>query len=108
VGVPGVGGAADAGRGLGHDGGVLTAAVLCSVVNSVNKGVVFLAAGLRGLLIGAAFAIGGFSIAGMPPVASFAGKIAVFKAAIAEGSAVTGAALVALVFVRSALSFQYS
>jgi NADH:ubiquinone oxidoreductase subunit 2 (subunit N) len=44
----------------------------------------------------------------MPPVASFAGKIAVFKAAIAEGSAVTGAALVALVFVGSALSFLYS
>jgi multicomponent Na+:H+ antiporter subunit D len=77
-------------------------------VNSLNKGVVFLAAGLRGPLIGAAYAIGGFSIAGMPPVASFAGKIAVFKAAIAEGSAVTGAALVALVFVGSALSFLYS
>jgi hypothetical protein len=55
--VPGVGGAADAGRGLGHDG-VLTAAVLCSVVNSLHKGVVFLAASHRGPLIGAAFAIG--------------------------------------------------
>jgi multicomponent Na+:H+ antiporter subunit D len=85
-----------------------TAAVLYSVVNSLNKGVVFLAAGLRGPLVGAAFAVGAFSIAGVPPVAGFVGKIAVFKAALAEGSAVTGAALVVLVFVGSALSFLYA
>ncbi len=85
-----------------------TAAVLYSVVNSLNKGVVFLAAGLRGPLVGAAFAVGAFSIAGVPPVAGFVGKIAVFKAAIAEGSVGTGAALVVLVFVGSALSFLYA
>ena len=94
---------------LGIGGPVgFTAAVLYSVVNSLNKGVVFLAAGLRGPLVGAAFAIGAFSIAGVPPVAGFVGKIAIFKAAIAEGSVVTGAVLVALVFVGSALSFLYS
>jgi multicomponent Na+:H+ antiporter subunit D len=70
--------------------------------------VVFLAAGLRGPLVGAAFAVGAFSIAGVPPAAGFVGKIAVFKAAIAEGSVLTGAALVVLVFVGSALSFLYS
>jgi multicomponent Na+:H+ antiporter subunit D len=94
---------------LGIGGPVgFTAAVLYSVVNSLTKGVVFLAAGLRGPLVGAAFAVGAFSIAGVPPAAGFVGKIAVFKAAIAEGSALTGAALVALVFVGSALSFLYS
>jgi multicomponent Na+:H+ antiporter subunit D len=94
---------------LGVGGPVgFTAAVLYSVVNSLNKGVVFLAAGLRGPLVGAAFAVGAFSIAGVPPAAGFLGKVAVFKAALAEGSPLTGAALVALVFVGSALSFLYS
>jgi len=85
-----------------------TAAVLYSVVNSLNKGVVFLAAGLRGPLVGAAFAVGAFSIAGVPPAAGFVGKIAVFKAALAEGSALTAAALIVLVFAGSALSFLYA
>jgi multicomponent Na+:H+ antiporter subunit D len=84
------------------------AAVLYSVVNSLNKGVVFLAAGLRGPLVGGAFAVGAFSIAGVPPAAGFVGKIAVFKAAIAAGSLSVSLALVALIFVGSALSFLYS
>jgi multicomponent Na+:H+ antiporter subunit D len=84
------------------------AAVLYSVVNSLNKGVVFLAAGLRGPLVGAAFAVGAFSIAGVPPAAGFVGKIAVFKAAIAEGSLPASLALVALIFLGGALSFLYS
>ena len=93
---------------LGIGGPVgFTAAVLYSVVNSLNKGVVFLAAGLRGPLVGAAFAVGAFSIAGVPPAAGFVGKIAVFKAAIAGGT-LAGAALVVLVFLGSAMSFLYS
>ena len=84
------------------------AAVLYSVVNSLNKGVVFLAAGLRGPLVGGAFAVGAFSIAGVPPAAGFVGKIAVFKAAIAAGSLSVSLALVALILVGSALSFLYS
>jgi multicomponent Na+:H+ antiporter subunit D len=84
------------------------AAVLYSVVNSLNKGVVFLAAGLRGPLVGGAFAVGAFSIAGVPPAAGFVGKIAVFKAAIAEESLPTSLALVALIFLGGALSFLYS
>ena len=84
---------------LGIGGPVgFAAAVLYAVVNSLNKGVVFLAAGLRGPLVGAAFAVGAFSIAGVPPAAGFLGKIAVFEAAVAEGSVATGAALVALIF----------
>jgi multicomponent Na+:H+ antiporter subunit D len=66
--------------GLGIGGTVgLTAAILYSVVNSLNKGVVFLAAGLRGPLAGAAFAVGAFSICGVPPAAGFVGKLAIFQ-----------------------------
>jgi multicomponent Na+:H+ antiporter subunit D len=84
------------------------AAVLYSVVNSLNKGVVFLTAGLRGPLVGGAFAVGAFSIAGVPPAVGFVGKIAVFKAAIAEDSLPVSLALVALIFLGGALSFLYS
>jgi multicomponent Na+:H+ antiporter subunit D len=94
---------------LGVGGPVgFAAAVLYSVVNSLNKGVVFLAAGLRGPLVGAAFAVGAFSIAGVPPAAGFVGKIAVFKAAIAATPLLASVAFVALVFAGSALSFLYS
>jgi multicomponent Na+:H+ antiporter subunit D len=93
--------------GIGGPAGY-AAAVLYSVVNSLNKGVVFLAAGLRGPLVGGAFAVGAFSIAGVPPAAGFVGKIAVFKAAIAAGSLSVSLTLVALIFVGSALSFLYA
>ncbi|WP_205544140.1 complex I subunit 5 family protein [Rubrobacter indicoceani] len=85
-----------------------TAAVLYSVVNSLNKGVVFLAAGIRGPLVGAAFVIGAFSIAGVPPAAGFLGKLAVFKAAIEGQGGLVGAGLVLLVFLGGAFSFLYS
>jgi multicomponent Na+:H+ antiporter subunit D len=84
------------------------AAVVYAVVNSLNKGVVFLSAGLRGPLVGAAFAVGAFSIAGVPPAAGFLGKLAVIRACLATGSVPTAVALIALVFVGSALSFLYS
>lgn len=84
------------------------AAVLYSVANSLNKGVVFLAAGLRGPLVGAAFAIGAFSIAGVPPAAGFLGKLAVFKAAIEGEGGIVGATLVVLIFFGGALSFVYA
>jgi multicomponent Na+:H+ antiporter subunit D len=93
--------------GVGGPAG-FTAAVLYSVVNSLNKGVVFLCAGLRGPLVGGAFAVGAFSIAGVPPAAGFVGKVAVFEAALAQGSLPVSLALVALIFVGGALSFLYS
>jgi multicomponent Na+:H+ antiporter subunit D len=43
------------------------AAVVYAVVNSLNKMLIFLATGLRGPLVGAAFAVGAFSVAGVPP-----------------------------------------
>jgi multicomponent Na+:H+ antiporter subunit D len=84
------------------------AAVVYAVVNSLNKGVVFLSAGLRGPLVGAAFAVGAFSIAGVPPAAGFLGKLAVIKACLTGETVPTAVALVALIFLGSALSFLYS
>jgi multicomponent Na+:H+ antiporter subunit D len=84
------------------------AAVVYAVVNSLNKGVVFLAAGLRGPLVGAAFAVGAFSVAGVPPAAGFLGKLTVIEPCLTVGSVPTAVTLVALVFLDSTLSFLYS
>ncbi len=83
-------------------------AVIYSVVNSLNKGLIFLATGLRGWMVGAAFAIGAFSIAGVPPAAGFVAKLALFRAAIAWNGVAGSVALVALIFLGSAISFVYS
>jgi len=80
-----------------------TAAVLYSLLNALNKALLFLAAGLRGRLVGAAFFVGAMSVAGIPPAAGFFGKLEVFQAAIEEGSAV----LVGLVLLGGALSVVY-
>jgi len=84
------------------------AAVLYAVVNSLNKGLLFLAAGLRGPLVGAAFAVGAFSVAGVPPAAGFLGKVALFESSLAAGTVPASVALVVLIFLGSALSFVYS
>ncbi|MDQ3856310.1 MAG: oxidoreductase, partial [Chloroflexota bacterium] len=77
--------------------------VLYAVVNALNKLLLFLSAGLRGPLVQAAFAIGAFSVAGIPPSAGFFGKVALFGAGIESDSAL----LVALIFLGGALSFVY-
>jgi multicomponent Na+:H+ antiporter subunit D len=79
------------------------AAVLYAVVNSLNKTLLFLAAGMRGALVGAAFAVGALSVAGVPPAAGFIGKLELFRAGVAADSAV----LVALLFLGGVLSFIY-
>ena len=84
------------------------AAVLYAVVNSLNKGLIFLATGLRGWMVGAAFAIGAFSIAGVPPAAGFMAKLALFRAAIAWNGVAGSVALVTLIFLGSAISFVYA
>lgn len=88
------------------------AAVLYAVVNSMNKALLFLTAGLRGPLIGGAFAIGAFaigafSVAGVPPAAGFLAKIAVFQASIAAESPLVGGILVTVIFLGGAMSFVY-
>ena len=84
------------------------AAVLYAVVNALNKGLLFLAAGLRGPLVGAAFAVGAFSVAGVPPTAGFLGKVALFESSLAAGTIPTSLSLIVLIFFGSALSFVYS
>ncbi|MDQ3387457.1 MAG: oxidoreductase, partial [Actinomycetota bacterium] len=83
------------------------AAVIYAVVNSLNKALLFLAAGTRGPLVGAAFAIGAFSVVGVPPAAGFLGKLALFKASLTMDSLPASIALVALIFIGGALSFLY-
>ena len=81
----------------------LAAAVLYSVVNSLNKTLLFLATGVRGALVAGAFAIGALSVAGVPPAPGFVGKLEMFRAGIAADSP----ALVVLLVVGSALSVVY-
>jgi multicomponent Na+:H+ antiporter subunit D len=79
------------------------AAILFALINPINKTLLFLATGVRGWLVGAAFAVGAFSVAGVPPTIGFFGKAALFRAGIATGNA----ALVGLLVLGGALSFIY-
>ncbi len=79
------------------------AAVLFAAINAVNKTLLFLVSDLRGPLVGLAYAVGAFSVAGVPPAVGFFGKVALFQAGIETGSAT----LVALIFLGGALSFVY-
>jgi multicomponent Na+:H+ antiporter subunit D len=86
--------------GVGGPAG-FAAAVLYSIVNALNKTLLFLSAEMRGALVGAAFALGALSVAGVPPAAGFVGKLELFRAAS------DSPALLALLFVGGALSFVY-
>lgn len=89
---------------LGLGGPVaVAAAVLFTLVNALQKALLFLAVDLRGPLVAGAFVVGAFSVAGVPPTAGFFGKAALFDAGIDAGSAVA----VALLFVGGALTFIY-
>lgn len=89
--------------GLGGPVG-LAAAVVYALVNSLNKALLFLAAGLRGPLVAAAFAVGALSLAGVPPVAGFLAKLEVFRAGVDAG----GVAIVVVLFAGGLLSFVYA
>ena len=72
---------------LGLGGPVaVAAAVLFTLVNALQKALLFLAVDLRGPLVAGAFVIGAFSVAGVPPTAGFFGKAALFEAGIDAGS----------------------
>jgi multicomponent Na+:H+ antiporter subunit D len=89
---------------LGVGGPVgLPAAVLYAVVNSLNKTLLFLAIGVRGTLVSAAFVLGALSVAGVPPAVGFLGKLAVLHAAVVAASP----SLVVVLVAGSALSFVY-
>jgi multicomponent Na+:H+ antiporter subunit D len=78
------------------------AAVLYTIVNALNKTLLFLAVKIRGALVAGAFALGAMSVAGLPPAAGFVGKLELFRAAS------DSAALLALIFLGGALSFVYA
>jgi multicomponent Na+:H+ antiporter subunit D len=77
------------------------AAILYTVVNALNKTMLFLTARMRGALVGAVFAIGALSVAGIPPAAGFVGKLELFRATAGDP------VLLVLILLGSALSFVY-
>lgn len=79
------------------------AAVVYAVINSLNKVLLFLSGSLRGWLAGAAFVVGVFSVAGLPPAGGFLGKMALFRLAVDDDRPW----VIALVLVGGALSFVY-
>jgi multicomponent Na+:H+ antiporter subunit D len=79
------------------------AAILYAILNGLNKALLFLSVSLRGWIAGAAFAVGAFSVAGVPPAGGFFGKLTLFQVAIADARPV----IVALMFLGGALSFVY-
>lgn len=80
-----------------------SAAVLFAVTNAINKTLLFLSENLRGWLVGFAFAIGAFSVAGVPPAGGYLGKAGLFRVAAQENNWV----VIALVAIGSVLSFIY-
>ena len=78
------------------------AAILYTVVNALNKTLLFLTAQMRGAIVGAAFAIAALGVAGVPPAAGFVGKLELFRATADDPE------LIALLVLGSALSFVYA
>jgi multicomponent Na+:H+ antiporter subunit D len=79
------------------------AAIVYAVINALNKLLLFLAVSLRGWVAGTAFAVGAFSVAGVPPAGGFFAKMAVFQVSIDAHRPW----IVALIFIGGALSFVY-
>jgi multicomponent Na+:H+ antiporter subunit D len=86
--------------GVGGPAG-FAAAILYSVVNSLNKTLLFLTVEVRGAVVGAAFALGALSVAGVPPAVGFVGKLELFRATADDP------AILVLFLLGSALSFVY-
>lgn len=78
------------------------AAILYSIVNSLNKTLLFLTTRMRGALVGWVFLLGALSVAGVPPAAGFVGKLQLFHAAAGAP------ALLVLLFLGSAMSLLYA
>lgn len=85
----------------------LTAAVLYTLVNSANKTLLFLSGAQAGRYAGLAFAIGAFSVAGVPPAVGFWGKTALFRATIQDSSESGRIVLTAIVILGGVLSLLY-
>ncbi len=83
------------------------AAILYALVNALNKALLFISSQIRGWLVGAAFAVGALSVAGLPPSAGFLGKLVLFQTGLQAQSVAGTVGLVALIFLGGALSFVY-
>ncbi len=88
--------------GIGGRAGFV-AAILYAIINSLNKTALFFAMNLRGWIVSAAFAIGAFSVAGVPPALGFFAKLALFRLGANERDWW----VIALVFIGGAMSFIY-
>jgi multicomponent Na+:H+ antiporter subunit D len=87
---------------LGVGGAVgLAAAILYTIINALNKTLLFLTVQMRGALVATAFALGALSVAGVPPGVGFIGKLELFR------TAADSPAVMAMLFAGSALSFVY-
>lgn len=85
----------------------LTAAVLYTIINSASKTLLFLAGAQAGRYAGLAFAVGAFSVAGVPPALGFWGKTALFQATIQDDSESGRIILTAIVVLGGVLSLLY-
>jgi multicomponent Na+:H+ antiporter subunit D len=87
--------------GIGGPAG-FAAAIVYTVINALNKTMLFLTTRIRGPLVGAVFVIGALSVAGVPPAAGFIGKLELF------GAVHDDPALVVLLIVGALLSLLYA
>jgi multicomponent Na+:H+ antiporter subunit D len=85
----------------------LTAAVLFTMINSANKTLLFLSGAQQGRYAGLAFAIGAFSVAGVPPALGFWGKVGLLRATIQDVSESGRIVLTAIVILGGVLSLLY-
>ncbi|MCA9877648.1 MAG: hypothetical protein KC442_07700 [Thermomicrobiales bacterium] len=82
----------------------LAAAVLFSLINSAGKTLLFLSGAQPSRFAGLAFAIGAFSVAGVPPALGFWGKAALFRATIQDVSETGRVVLTSVVVLGGVLS----
>lgn len=86
----------------------LAAAVVYTVVNSLNKTLLFLCVGQRGRLAAAATAVGALSVAGIPPAIGYLSKFEVFRSGLLLDAPVAAqASVVTVLAVGGLLSLLY-
>lgn len=83
------------------------AAILFTIWNSMNKTLLFLSGGQINRYAGIAYAVGGLSVAGIPPVGGFWGKAAVLRATLIADGQGARAFLAAIVVLGGGLSLLY-
>jgi multicomponent Na+:H+ antiporter subunit D len=83
------------------------AAILFTIWNSMNKTLLFLSGGQTNRYAGIAYAIGGLSVAGIPPVGGFWGKTAVLRATLIADGHAARAFLAGIVVIGGGLSLLY-